>query len=202
MTDEVVERFSPTSGRITGVIALVTVVAIVLISVFDRESGFSAPVVAVALTVGVVVWAAMLRPRVWVTGRYLVMRNMFNTVSVTLAAIEEVAVRQVLAVRAGDDRYVSPAIGRSWRQALRGRSSAAPNIGDPSAVTGRPAPSYPDFVEDQIRQYADDARAQLGLPRHSDEQVALAAGTLRRPAWIELGALGATVVAFVVTVLR
>ena len=69
-----------------------------------------------ALVVGVVVWCAMLRPRLWVTTSDVVMRNMFSTVRVPLAAIEQITVRQVVAVRAGDKRYVSPAVGKSWRQ--------------------------------------------------------------------------------------
>lgn len=199
MDDEVVERFSPTSGRITGIIVLVMVAAIPLADVFDRSFGFAAPVVAGALTVGVLAWAAMLRPRVWVTRQHLVLRNMFETISVPLAAIEEIAVRQVLTVQAGDDRHVSPALGRSRRQA---RKSSRPGA-QTGAQTGnaQASLSYPDFVEGQIRQYADDARAQLGVARYSDEQVALAAGTVRRPAWIELGALGVTLVAFVVTLI-
>lgn len=200
MVDEVVERFSPTSGRITGIFVLVTVAAIVLISIFDRESGFSAPVVTGALAIGVVVWAAMLRPRVWVTQRYLVLRNMFETISVPLGAIEEIAVRQVLAVRAGADRYVSPAVGRTRRQAMKTRRSPVA-LPEASAMNTRIAPSYPDFVEAQIRRYADEARAELGLTRNSDEQVALAEGALHRPAWIELGALSVTAVTFVVTLI-
>lgn len=195
MDDEVVERFSPTSGRITGIIVLVMVAAIPLADVFDRSLGFGAPVVAGALTVGVLAWAAMLRPRVWVTRQHLVLRNMFETISVPLAAIEEIAVRHVLTVLAGDDRHVSPALGRSRSQARKSNRSGA------QTAKTQASPSYPDFVEGQIRQYADDARAQLGVARYSDEQVALAAGTVRRPAWIELGALGVTLVAFVVTLI-
>lgn len=196
MDEELVEGFRPTSGQVTGVIALVAVAAIVVIAMVDRESGLPAPVIAAALLVGVIVWSAMLRPRVWTTEHSLVMRNMFDTTVVPLAAIEEIAVRQVLAVRAGEKRYVSAAIGRSRRQAVRsGRPAPASTDAGPAAV------NYPDFVEERIRRQADDARAKLGIQRFSDEQAALASGVGRRPAWVELGALCATSVAFVVTLL-
>ena len=44
----------------------------------------------------------MLRPALWVTREHLVMRNLAETVHIRLAAVEEMAVRQVLAVRAAD----------------------------------------------------------------------------------------------------
>jgi hypothetical protein len=139
---------------------------------------------------GVLVWAAMLRPRVWATREHLVMRNMLHTVSIPLAAIETVAVRQVLAVSAGDNRFVSPAVGKSWRQTLRSNKQA-----ERDTATA----SYPVFVEERISQLADDARAQQGVRRFSDEQVALAAGVRRQWAWPEIAALAACVAAFVVT---
>lgn len=189
-TTEPVERFQPTSGRILGGIALVGVLAIVVIGVVDRDHGFPAPVVAGALVFGVLVWAAMLRPRVWATREHLVMRNMLHTVSIPLAAIETVVVRQVLAVSAGDDRFVSPAVGKSWRQALRSNKEAK---------RATATQSYPVFVEERISQLAEDARAQQGVRRFSDEQVALAADVRREWAWPEIAALAACVVALVVT---
>lgn len=189
-TTESVERFQPTSGRILGGIALVGVLAIVVIGVVDRDHGFPAPVVAGALVFGVLVWAAMLRPRVWATREHLVMRNMLHTVSIPLAAIETVVVRQVLAVSAGDDRFVSPAVGKSWRQALRSNKEAK---------RATATQSYPVFVEERISQLAEDARAQQGVRRFSDEQVALAADVRREWAWPEIAALAACVVALVVT---
>ena len=189
-TPQPVERFQPTSGRILGVIALVAVLAIVVIGVVDRDHGFPAPVVTGALVFGVLVWAAMLRPRVWATREHLVMRNMLHTVSIPLAAIETVVVRQVLAVSAGDNRFVSPAVGKSWRQTLRSNKQ-----GERDTATA----SYPVFVEERISQLADDARAQQGVRRFSDEQVALAAGVRRQWAWPEIAALAACVMAFVAT---
>lgn len=196
MADDVMDRFTPTSGRVTGVLALLVVAAVLAIAVVDPDNAFPAPVTAAAAVVGVLVWAAMLRPRVWVTERSLVLRGMLDTVSLPLASIEEVSVRQVLAVRAGHKRYVSAAVGRSLRQVVRSRSGSAPASPEPPGQV-----SYPDFVEERIRQLGEDARARAGIERYSDEQVALAADVRRAPAWPEIVALVLSVTAFVVTLL-
>ena len=192
MADEVVEKFRPTSGRITGVIGLLLVAAIVLIGVLDREQGFPPAVVWSALCVGVVIWAAMLRPRLWVTTTDVVMRNMFSTVSVPLVAVEQIIVRQVVALRAGERRYVSPAVGKSWRQTLK---TSKPG---PPTRPGAPQ-SYPAFVEDRLHQLTEEARAKAGVALLSDEQLALADGVRRTWAWPELGAFAASALGLVVT---
>ncbi len=187
---EPVEQFKSTSGRIMGAIALVIAVAVVVIGLVDRDHGYPLPVVLAAVVFGILVWAAMLRPRVWATGEHLVMRNMLHTAWIPLAAIEQVAVRQVLAVSAGDQRFVSPAIGRSFRQTLKANRRSD----QPSATQ-----SYPVFVEERIGRLAEDARAQRGVRRFSDEQVSLAAGVRRTWAWPEIVALVAFGLAFLVS---
>lgn len=188
VADEVVEKFRPTSGRITGVIALLIVLGVVLVGVLDRDQGFPPEVVWGALFGGSLVWAAMLRPRLWVTTSDLVMRNMVSTVQIPLAAIEQIVVRQVVAVRAGEERFVSPAVGKSWRQTLRSDRGKKP------AATQ----SYPAFVDDRLHQLAEDARAQAGVALMSDEQVALAAGVRRHWAWPEIALIAGTFVGFAV----
>ncbi len=189
MSQEPVERFHPTSGRILGVLALVILGSVVAIGLIDREHGFPMPVVAAALVGGVLVWASMLRPGVWVTEEHLVLRNMLNTLWVPLAAIEQVVVRQVLAVRAGEKRFVSPAIGRSWRQTMKANRAKE----KATAVD-----SYPVYVEERISQHAEDARAKLGVTLMSDEQLRLADDVRRSWAWPEIVALGASGILFVV----
>lgn len=195
--DQSAERFRPTSGQVLGYLGLALVALVVVIGVVDREHGFSAPVVAGALVLGVLDWAAMLRPRVRLEGRWLVLRNMLETVRIPLAAIEEVAVRQVLAVRVGDRRFVSPGVGRSVRQALKSNRPVAAT----RAPGDAPTQSYPDFVEERIRHRATEARTLEGVERYSDAQVALAAEVRREPAWLEIGLLAAAVVGLVVTLL-
>lgn len=194
--DGPVEAFRPTSGQVPGWIGLALVGAVVVFGLADRDRGFPLSVVAGALVLGVLDWAALLKPRVRLEGRWLVLRNMLETVHVPLAAIEEVAVRQVLAVRAGERRFVSPAVGRSLRRSIRGPRQPERKPAHPGEQP------YPDFVEERIRHRAEEARALEGIARYSDEQVALAAtGVHREPAWVEIGLLAVTVVAFVVALL-
>jgi hypothetical protein len=196
--DEVTERFRPTNGRAVGILALVAALGTFVLGIVDD---FPAPVVAGAFLVGVLAWAALLKPRVKIADRRLVLVNMLETVSIPLAAVEEVVVRQVLAVRVGEKRYVSPAIGHTLRATL---ATTRPPRRDPRRgdVLATPkAPSYPDLVENRIDQLVTDERKRLGLRRGSAEVAALAADVRRAPAWLEIGLLGVAVVALVVTVL-
>ena len=192
MAEEPVERFRPTSGRLLGVVGLVLVAALVLAGILDNDGRLPVTMIAGAVVFGALVWSAMLRPGVWVTESDLVLRNMLDTIRIPLAAIESVAVRQVLAVGAGDSRYVSPAIGHTWRQTFKSSRGAAPQTA---------TESYPVFVEERITQLAEDARARLGVKRYSDEQVALASGVRREPAWPEIAVLAVAAVVFVGSIL-
>lgn len=177
--DEVVERFRPTSGPLLGSFGVLMAAGVVVVAVVGRDDGVPATVGWGALLVGILVWAAMLRPRVWVTRSHLVLRNMLDTVSIPLAAIEQIVVRQVLAVRAGEKRYVCPAVGKSLRQTVRS--------GRPPARATQPVPtSYPDFVEERLHHFAEEARAKAGIALMSEEQLALAAGVRRERAWPEI----------------
>jgi hypothetical protein len=198
VSDDAVEKFRPTSGRITGALGLVLVAAIVLIGVLDRDAGISPVLLCAALVVGVVIWATMLRPRLWATDSALVMRNSFSTVTVPLAAIEQIAVRQVCAVRVGDQRYVSPAVGKSWRQALRSDRKLRHNEGRDDKEPQPGTMPYAGFVEDRLHQLAEEARTKAGVGLLSDEQLALASDVRREWAWPEIVALGLGVAGLVV----
>lgn len=203
MSDEQPERFAPTSGRVMGVVGLLLAVSVVGFGLADPDLGFADWVIAFAALGGVLVWAAVLRPRVSLVGEHLELRNMLETDLIPLAAIEELAVRQLLAVRAGDKRFLCPALGKSRRQ-LRGR----PAFGS-GAVAGRlrskPADArttvdFADFVEQRIRQRMEDERAARGIRAGSAEQLALAQEVRRQPAWPEIVALVVLTVALVVTI--
>jgi hypothetical protein len=191
MPDEVVEDFRPSSGRITGLLGLGICVGIVVLGLVEFDEGFPPAGVWAALFAAVLLWSAMLRPRVRVTGPELRLRNMLTTISVPLASIEQIVVRQVLSVRAGDHRYVSSAVGKSWRQALKTDRPRDP---------GEDAP-YPVFVEERLQQLAEDARTKAGITLMSDEQLELAKGVRREWAWPEIVLLGFTALGFVVALL-
>jgi len=192
--DNPTEHFRPTNGRVFGILALVAAAAVALVAVIDREADVPLWVVGFAVLFGALAWTAMLRPGVALAGDTLVLRNMFTEATIPLAAIEDVAVRQFLVVRAGDKRYESPAIGRSRRQIKR--SDAGSGI----QASHQDTP-YALFVEDRIRSRASDARDRLGIKPRSPEQAALADQAERRLAWPEIAMVSVAALAFVASIL-
>lgn len=195
--DDGVERFHATSGRVSGWMTVVTAAATAVVGALYAGDGFPVWVIAAAVLVGVLAWAAMLRPALWVHDDRLVMRNMLETIHIRLVAVEELAVRQVLAVRAADRRWVSTAIGRSLRKTMSSGRRAAVGTG------GRPATSvkYVDFVEDRIRLLVDDARTSAGIRPGSPDQLALPDAVRRERAWVPIALIAVAAVALVVTFL-
>ena len=165
--DAVVERFQPTSGRFSGWLTVGLCAALVVAGVAYLDDGFPAWVAAGGLLVGVLAWAAMLRPALWVTEEHLVMRNLADTVHIRLAAVEEMAVRQVLAVRAADRRFVSTVVGRSWRKAIVSRRTHGADDGP------RDGMAYADWAEHRLHELVDRARKDAGVRPGSREQLAL-----------------------------
>ena len=165
--DAVVERFQPTSGRFSGWLTVGLCAALVVAGVAYLDDGFPAWVAAGGLLVGVLAWAAMLRPALWVTEEHLVMRNLADTVHIRLAAVEEMAVRQVLAVRAADRRFVSTVVGRSWRKAIVSRRTHGADDGP------RDGMAYADWAEHRLHELVDGARKGAGVRPGSREQLAL-----------------------------
>ena len=168
--EAVVERFQPTSGRFSGWAAVLLSAAVVVAMVVYLDDGFPAWVGGVALLVGVLSWAAMLRPALWATEEHLVMRNLAETVHIRLAAVEELAVRQVLAVRAGDRRLVSTVLGRTWRKAMTSRRRPV--------VRGRHARG--DALRRLGRAPAPRARRRRPRPRRGRRRLGGAARAARR----------------------
>lgn len=180
VSTDVVERFPPTSGRVSGVIGLVTAAVVLGLAIWPRDTGTPLGVAIVACFGALVTWVTLLRPALWVTTDDLVLRNMLVTTYVPLAAIDRVITAQVLAVIAGEQRYVSPVIGYSLRQTVTGRNR------DAKAPTA--ADTYQVFVEERIMHHAKTAR-EKGAP---------ATAVRRSLAWPEIAGLVVLAVAFVV----
>ncbi|WP_137293223.1 hypothetical protein [Nocardioides dongxiaopingii] len=188
------ETFVPTSGRVQGVaVVLIGLACAVLAVVGDGPVTWW--VVALGVGFAALGWAALLRPGVAVSDDTLVLRNIVHTVRIPLAAVEEVAVRQVLAVRAGERRYVSAAIGRGRRQLRRDDRAPRGGSGD---VVRMAEESYGLFVEERIRQLAEQARATRGIKLYGPEQAALAAEVRREPAVPVIVLLAGSALALVV----
>ena len=189
MQQQQVEQFHPTSGRVSAVLVLLLAGVVVVVGLADPGS-VAAPVMAGAVLAAVLAWATMLRPALWATREDLVMRNMLETVRVPLAAVEQLAVRQVLAVRAGEKRYVSTVVGRPWRKVARTPRSDSSRNGE------KP---YADYVEERLQHLMEEARESAGVRPLSDEQLALADGVRREPAWVPIILASAAAAVFVVT---
>lgn len=176
------ERFPPTNGRALGVFGLLLGLGFAVgAPVTDIDGAWVWS--TVGLLVVVLMWSGLLRPVVLVEGDDLVLRNMLDTVRVPLAAIDTVAVGQVLAVFVDDDRYVAPSIGRTRRQ-LHGRALPGQMVD---------APQLPDvglFVEQRIQHRVETARKTGAEP----------GPVVRAWAWPEIAALSVAVVLVVVAV--
>jgi len=189
-------RFRPTGGRVMGSLAVSAALVVVAIAISD-PGGVPAPGVAGSVLLGVLGWASMLWPRVSVTAEDLVLRTMVEHQRLPLAAIEDLVVRQVLAVRVGDKRYVSTAIGKSWRKAMVG-DKPGPRKDDDKPIT---EVAYADYVEQEIRRRMEQARAEAGVGLLSDEQLALAAGVRREPAWLPIGLIAVAALGLLASIL-
>lgn len=198
--ETVVERFHATSGRVTGWLAVAVAAAVVMAGLAYLDDGFPDWVIGAALVVGVLAWAAMLRPALWVTREHLVMRNLAETVHIRLAAVEEMAVRQVLAVRAADRRFVSTVVGRTWRKTLQSRHRPG-GTDTGAALAPTEGMHYADFVENRLHDLVDKARSRAGVRPGSAEQLALPDAVRREPAWLPLGLIAASVLVLVVTLI-
>lgn len=216
------EEFRAASGRVTGALVIVVAVAALALAVFDGPGGFGPRIGATALFLGVLAWVATLRPRIRLTDDHLVLHNMFQDVHLPLAAVEEMAVRQVFAVRVADRRFVSPVLGRSMREVSRGRRGgrtaagtamgglgadplgvASAGIAEPARLPGGEGStiSYVDFVEERIRGRVEEARTRAGVRRGSPEQRALA-DVRRRTAWVPVLLVAAAALALTVALVR
>ncbi len=189
---ESVERFRPTSGRLTGVLGLLMVAGSLALVAVEADSGTLLWFVPGALLAAAVIWAFLLRPAVSVEGEDLVLRGPVSTTYLPLAAIEEIGMGQVLAVRAGGRRYVSGAVGRSRREA--GRDDRI----NPGAAVGL---SYGGYVEERLRGLVADAMVFAHVKRYSPEQAALAEGVRRTWAWPEIGAMTGSLLVLVAVAL-
>jgi hypothetical protein len=208
------ETFTRASGTLTPVLGLGVAAALVVLGVVDRD-GTPLWVPAAGVLLGVLVWTATLRPRVWVEPGTLVLRTMVETVRLPLAAVEEVAVRQVTAVRVGERRFVTSGAGRTMRQAMRGspmqrarqhRGGVFGGVPGMGSLGGTDHPEvgtvYGDYVEERLRTLISQDRERRGVAAYSPRLEDIAEAEIRRErAWPEIVALAAAVVFLVVALL-
>jgi len=186
VADGDIEWFQSGSSKIWGVLCMVLAAVVLVFAIV----GTSLPVALGAVLFGQLAYASMLRPRIGLTIDDLVLRSMYSSVEIPLPAIDNVIITRTFAARVVDKDYVSPAIGRSFRDIARRDRTPAPAQG-----------KYADLVEQRITAKIADARAMTGVPQGSDGQIALADSVERRWARVELGLFVVVLVAFVATLI-
>jgi len=219
------EDFRPTSGRGVGVLGLAALAAVGALDVLDAGVSLAPWGWALVALGAVLLWAALLRPRIWVGQGDLVLRTMLETVRIPLAAVESVVVRQVLAVSAGGKRYVCPALGQTRRSLVRAESrtsgvsrggigsffgvgslgDGSPDAHDETAARAHERAlgvDYSTYVRSRLEDLTGRARLEARVRPGSEAQRDLAAGVRREPAWPEIAALAVSAVAVVVPLLR
>ena len=180
-----VEKFHSSGNRILGVLGIGIALAFAGVLASDGLQGNDGLYLSLLGLAAVLVWAAMLRPQLRLSGDRLYIRDMLTSVSFSLAAVEGVETRQVVVVRAGDRKFISAAVSKSLYAVLKDNRGV---VRDPKA--------YPNFVEDRIWSRAEDERAKLGVQR-GDVPLDLR----REPAWPELALLALFAVGAVVFLL-
>ncbi len=156
MSDAAVERFRPASGRETGVLGLALVTGLVVVAALQ---GLPLWVFGGCVVTGLLMWAAFLRPAVRIDHADLVLRSMFATTRLPLAAIEEVRIGHTLAVVVGERRYVSPAVGRPRLRFVRAGGS-----GLGGGVSAQD--DYAGYVERRIRAAVESSpTGEVGVRR-------------------------------------
>jgi len=166
-------------------------VAAFILTLVDGYQGNDWVVLAGAAFFGVVSWAVLVRPAVALSEDRIILRSILSEVSLPLAGVEDVSIRQFVLVRAGGKTWSSTGLGRSRPELSRVRKN------------GHDTPGYrADFVEARIRAGAENARARAGVVLMSDEQFALASGVRRvwsRPVIAALVVLGITFLVGILT---
>lgn len=190
MSDGGVEWFQGTGNRVWGAVSIAFGLAVGLITLID----FVSPAWPIAgLLFALLAYASMWRPRVGVSADELLLRAMYSTQTIPLAAIDTIVIGRTLAARVVGRNYVSSALGRGQRESMRG--PRRPVDGGP------PRPSYADLVEERLVAKVLDARSRVGVEQGSVAQSALAAQIRRTWAWPEVGLSVVVTLALVISIL-
>lgn len=184
--------FRSNGSMLSGLIGLAVIGVLVpfAVSADSRFPDWGVPLLLFLATLG---WMVLVRPRIRVGSEELELRGPLETVTIPLAAVGAVEVRQALTVQVGEQRYVNVAVGRTRRQTAKETSGIA--------WEGKPALSFGGMVEQRLERRVDDARTRHGVTVGSPEQAALAQQVRRQRARVEIALLLVTGVATLVLAL-
>lgn len=178
--EQVVESFAPTNGQASGWFGVAMGVVIALGGLLRPDGGVAWPVAVAGALVAWVMYAFSIRPRVWLTGRHLVLRHTLDRVLVPLAAVEQLSISRVLSVRTADRRYVSAALGRP---AVRAGRRGSPEPGVP----------FVDYAEGRLRRAVEEASGAAAGAADPAEPVR------REPEWLVIAVAGGLLALLVLT---
>lgn len=185
-------------GMVGGVFVLGLIGLVVVVGIIDDADATPAWMYAGSAVLAMLVWMAMIRPRVCSDGTQLELRAMAETAWVPLAAITGLEVRHVLEVRVGQERITSAAVGRTRRQLTRDlRVRPTRGLDGLVAEAETPRESAGAVAEAQLLRAVEEARsrARVAGADLGEDQVR------RSRAWPEIVLLAGAVVALVVTLL-
>lgn len=198
-----VERFKPTSGVLPGYAGLVAAALAVGYVAWSAHTVTGLRVALGAVFFAVLVWVTQLRPRATAYPEHVVLRNAVRDAHVPLAAVDEVAMGQTLALWVGDRRFVCIGIGQSIRDDMRGRRRREQTLGTSRitefvlkaerANSDERAMSYQTFVVTRLEELVDQARRRRDIEP--------AAPARHQVAWPTLVALVVTGLAFLASLL-
>ncbi|NGN94111.1 hypothetical protein G5C66_15345 [Nocardioides sp. KC13] len=185
MTDDQPEEwFRNSSSTAWGFLSAGAAIAIIVI---DAATGWHPETTAGGVLFALVAYAAFFRTKVGVSEGDFVLHHLYSTVRFPMAALESVSVGRTLGAYAGGRTFVSGAVGRPLREAVKGAKREH-----------KPLSNHADFVEDRLNGLAQDARDRRGIKRDSDEQFALAEDVRRSWDWPLIGATLVVAVVFAV----
>jgi hypothetical protein len=195
-----VQKFKATTGHVIGWLGLAACAAVVAVVLTSELHVVGVRVALGAVLVAVLIQVALLRPSASAYDETLVLRGMISDTTLPLAGIDAAVVRHMLVVWVGDDRYTCSSIARSTRSMVKRRRPGVMSVLGLQQVDDRMGAvgasgdlggvgDYATFVETRIEDLARSARRDGKS----------APPVQRRWAWVEIAALGASALAFVLS---
>ena len=181
--DQPEEWFRNSSSTTWGLLAIGAAVAV---AVVDAVTGWNPATTAGALLFVLVAYAAFIRTKVGVSKGDFVLAHLYSTVRFPMAALESVSIGRTLGAYAGGRTFVSGAVGRSMRDAVKGAKREH-----------NPLSNQADFIEERLNALGQDARDRRRIKRDSDEQFALAEDVRRTWDWPLIAVTAVVAVVFV-----
>lgn len=168
-------RAMPT--MIVGVIGVLLIGALCLFPLIEGPTDARLTAAGGLLLFGGIAWATLIRPALVYRTDSLLLRNVLHDVEIPWALVDDIDVRQVAVIYAGDAKYLCAGLSKGRRQLVRGpKEGAEPSSADQAAELGK--------------QRAVAARRDAVDALPTPDQIE------RRPAWADVILIAAGAVLF------